>query len=106
MVRLASHNEDSAGELIVAALVLTTILALPQMLILFCISSLIGGGFSPLGLFRLIALATSGDDPPRINGSHGVPRRLFTDAISYLGQAGLFSLMARSGSSPRKLGLP
>jgi O-antigen/teichoic acid export membrane protein len=43
IVRLASHNEDSAGQLIVAALALTTLLALPQMLVLFCVSSLIGG---------------------------------------------------------------
>jgi O-antigen/teichoic acid export membrane protein len=105
MVRLASHNEDSEGELIVAALVLTTILALPQMLILFCIASLIGGGALALwACFGLLLWQLQETTRRVLMARMAFRAALFTDAISYLGQAGLFGLMAHSGRLSTQIG--
>jgi O-antigen/teichoic acid export membrane protein len=99
VVRLASQNEDRAGELIVAALVLTTVLALPQMLVLFCVSSLIGGAALALwACFGLLLWQVQETTRRVLMARMAFRAALFTDAISYLGQAGLFSLMARSGT--------
>jgi len=105
IVRLASHNEDSAGQLIVAALTLTTLLALPQMLILFCVSSLIGGAALALwACFGLLLWQLQETTRRVLMARMAFRTALFTDAISYLGQAGLFCLMARSGRLSTQIG--
>jgi len=105
VVRLASHSEDSAGELIVAALVLTTILALPQMLVLFCVSSLIGGAALALwACFGLLLWQLQETTRRVLMARMAFRAAVFTDAISYLGQAGLFSLMARGGRLSTQIG--
>ena len=84
---------------------LTTILALPQMLILFCIASLIGGGALALwACFGLLLWQLQETTRRVLMARMAFRAALFTDAISYLGQAGLFGLMAHSGRLSTQIG--
>ena len=105
MVRLASRDEGSAGQLIVAALLLTALLALPQVVILFGVSSLIGGPVLALwACFGLVLWQLQETTRRVLMARMAFRAALFTDAISYLGQAGVFWLLARSGSLSTEIG--
>ena len=97
-VRLASDDEAETGQLIFAALALTALLALPQALILFGASFMIGGPVLALWasvglLFWQLQETTRRALMARL----AFRTALFTDAISYLGQAGVLWLVAAKG---------
>jgi len=104
-VRLASRDDAEMGQLIVASLALTALLALPQALILVGASFLIGGPalalWAALGLlFWQLQETTRRALMARL----AFRTTLFTDAISYLGQAGVLWLLARNGKLSPEVG--
>ncbi len=97
-VRLASREDEEIGQLIVASLSLTAVLALPQALILFGASFLVGGPvlalWASLGLLFWQVQETT---RRALMARMAFRTALFTDGISYLGQAGLLWLLASNG---------
>jgi O-antigen/teichoic acid export membrane protein len=104
-VRLASRADTGVGHLIVAALALTALLALPQTLILFGVASMIGGlalaVWASLGLLLWQLQETT---RRALMARLAFRTALVTDAISYLGQAGLLWLLARQGRLSPEIG--
>jgi O-antigen/teichoic acid export membrane protein len=104
-VRVASLDDVEVGELIVASLGLTALLALPQALILFGASFLIGG--PALGLWAILGLVCwqlQETTRRALMARLAFQTTLFTDAISYLGQAGVLWLLARQGKLTPEVG--
>jgi O-antigen/teichoic acid export membrane protein len=104
-VRLASRDDGTEGQLILAALAMTGVLALPQTLVLFAIAAWIGGSGLALWASLGLLLWQLQETTRRILMARLAFRAaLLTDAISYLGQAGLFWLFARSGRLSPEIG--
>lgn len=104
-VRLASLDDADGGQLVVASLGLTALLALPQALVLFGASFLIGG--PALGLWAILGLLCwqLQETTRRVLMARLAFRTaLITDAISYLGQAGVLWLLARNGKLTPEIG--
>jgi len=104
-VRVASLDDGDVGQLVVASLALTSILALPQALILFGAGFLIGG--PALGLWAIVGLLCwqlQETTRRALMARLAFRTALFTDAISYLGQAGVLWLLARSGQLTPEIG--
>jgi O-antigen/teichoic acid export membrane protein len=98
-VRLASHDDSEASRLLSAGLALTALLTLPQVLILFTASFLIAN--STLALTASIALMLwQLQETMRraLMAQLAFRTAVYTDAISYLGQAALCWLLARNGN--------
>ncbi|HVQ40496.1 MAG TPA: hypothetical protein VMS31_23340, partial [Pyrinomonadaceae bacterium] len=97
-VRLASRDDVDGSQLVIASLGLTAILAVPQALILFGASFLIGGPalalWASLGLLLWQLQETT---RRALMARMAFRTTLYTDAISYLGQAGILWLLARNG---------
>jgi O-antigen/teichoic acid export membrane protein len=104
-VRLASVDDADVGKLVVASLGLTALLALPQTLILFGAAFLIG---SPaLGVWAILGLLCwqlQETTRRALMARLAFRTTLFTDAISYLGQAGVLWLLARNGRLTPEVG--
>ena len=97
-VLLASRDDADMGQLVVASLALTALLVLPQALVLIGVSYLIGG--SALALWASVALLfwqLQETTRRALMARLTFRTTLFTDAISYLGQAGVIWLLARNG---------
>jgi O-antigen/teichoic acid export membrane protein len=104
-VRLASRDDADMGQLIVASLGLTALLVLPQALILFGVSFLIGG--PALALWASVGLLfwqLQETTRRALMARLAFRTTLFTDAISYLGQAGVLWLLARNGRLSPEVG--
>jgi O-antigen/teichoic acid export membrane protein len=104
-VRLAQRDDTDVGQLVVASLGLTALLVLPQALILFSASFLIGG--PALGLWAILGmLCWQLQETTRraLMARLAFRTTLFTDAISYLGQAGVLWLVARNGKLTPEVG--
>lgn len=104
-VRAASRDDAEMGQLIVASLGLTALLALPLALILFGASFLIGG--PALGIWASLALLfwqLQETTRRALMARLAFRTALFTDAISYLGQAGVVWLLARNGKLSPEVG--
>jgi len=96
-VRLAARD-DASGQLVKAALALTAILAVPQVLLLFTVSFLVA--HSALGMCAgLCLLLWQLQEATRraLMARLAFGKTLCTDAISYLGQAALVWLFAYKG---------
>jgi len=103
-VRLASRDTEK-GQLVVASLALTTLLVLPQALILFVVVFVIAG--PTLGLCACLALLfwqLQETTRRALMARLSFRTTLFTDAISYLGQAGVLWLLARNGKLSVEVG--
>ncbi|HEX6186943.1 MAG TPA: hypothetical protein VFZ40_02590 [Pyrinomonadaceae bacterium] len=97
-VRLAARDDSSAAELVIPALALTALLALPQILVLFAASMLISS--KGLGLSTALCLLVwqlQETTRRALMARLAFSAALITDAISYLGQAALMWLLARNG---------
>ena len=97
-VRLASRDDAGGSQLIVASLALTVFLVLPLALLLSGVAFMIGG--PALGLWASLALLfwqIQETMRRALMARLAFRTALFTDAISYLGQAGVLWLLARSG---------
>jgi O-antigen/teichoic acid export membrane protein len=104
-VRLASRDESDTGQLILAALALTALLAMPQALILFGTSFLIGGPTLALwASFGLLFWQLQETTRRALMASMAFRTALFTDGISYLGQAGLLWVLAQKGKLSPEIG--
>jgi O-antigen/teichoic acid export membrane protein len=104
-VRLASLDDADVGQLVVASLGLTALLALPQALILFGASFLIGG--PALALWAMIGLLCwqlQETTRRALMARLAFRTTLLTDSISYLGQAGVLWLVARNGKLTPEIG--
>lgn len=97
-VRLAARDDERAASLLIAALVLTAILAAPQVLVLFSASVLIS--HQGLGLaagFCLLIWQLQETTRRALMARLAFRTALCTDMISYLGQAALIWLIAHYG---------
>jgi len=104
-VRLASGDDADAGRLIFAALALTTLLALPQALILSGASFLISGpGLALWACVGLLFWQLQETTRRALMARMAFRTALFTDAISYLGQAGILWLVAGNGKLTPEIG--
>ncbi|MGI9066483.1 MAG: lipopolysaccharide biosynthesis protein [Pyrinomonadaceae bacterium] len=104
-VRLASRDDPDVGQLVVSSLALTALLALPQALILFGASFLIGGPVLALwAILGLMCWQLQETTRRALMARLAFRTALFTDAISYLGQAGLLWLLARNGKLTPEVG--
>ena len=104
-VRLAARDDTGVDELIRAALALTALLALPQALILVASSSLFGS--FALGLWAGCALLLwqlQETTRRALMARLAFRTAVFTDAISYLGQASLCWVIARHGKLSVEIG--
>jgi O-antigen/teichoic acid export membrane protein len=95
-VRLASRDDADTGQLIIAALGLTAILWVPQAAILFGVCFLIGGPVLALWASIGLLLWQLQETTRRaLMARLAFRTALFTDGISYLGQAGLLWLLVQ-----------
>ena len=97
-VRFAAREDSSAGQLVFAALALTALLAVPQLLILFSASVLVA--HSGLGAWAgLCLLVWQLQETTRraLMARLAFGTAVWTDAISYLGQAAVVFMLARAG---------
>jgi O-antigen/teichoic acid export membrane protein len=93
-VRMAARD-DSSGQLVKAALGVTALLAVPQVLLLFTVSSLVAHSALGLSAGVCLLLWQLQETTRRALMARLVfGQALFTDAISYLGQAALVWLFA------------
>jgi O-antigen/teichoic acid export membrane protein len=99
-VRAAARDDNTSGELVKAALTLTTLLAVPQMLLLFTVSFLVA--HSALGMCAGVCLLLwqlQETTRRALMARLAFGRTLCTDAISYLGQAAMVWLFAHEYQS-------
>jgi O-antigen/teichoic acid export membrane protein len=100
-----AQDDDEMGELIVASLALTVLMVLPQALVLICATFLIGG--PTLALWATVGLLfwqLQETTRRALMARLAFRTALFTDAISYLGQAALFWRLARNGKLSAEVG--
>jgi O-antigen/teichoic acid export membrane protein len=104
-VRLASGEDDESGRLIMASLALTALLALPQSLILFGVAFLLGGPVLALWVsLGLLFWQLQETTRRALMARLAFRASLLTDAISYLGQAGVIWIVAGSGKLSAEFG--
>src|SRR5213075_2031677 len=95
-VRMAARD-DSGDQLVNAALTLTALLAVPQMLLLFAVSSLVAHGALGLCAGVCLVLWQLQETARRaLMARLAFGKTLCTDAISYLGQAAMVWLVAHN----------
>lgn len=104
-VRSASLDSVGMNRLIIGAFALTVFLALPQALILFGVSySIAGAGLAGWSILALLFWQLQETTRRALMARLAFRSALFTDAISYLGQAGLIWLMARNARLSPEIG--
>jgi len=99
-VRVAARDDDASGELVKAALTLTALLAVPQMLLLFTVSILVA--HRALGMCAGVCLLLwqlQETTRRALMARFAFGKTLGTDAISYLGQAAMVWLFAHEYQS-------
>jgi len=104
-VRLASQDDSEASRMLTAALALTALLALPQVLILFTAAFLIAGpGIALTASVALVLWQLQETTRRAMMARLAFRTAVYTDAISYLGQAALCLLLARNGNLSPQVG--
>jgi O-antigen/teichoic acid export membrane protein len=97
-VRLAARDEAGSGSLVKVGLALTALLAVPQILILFPASVLVAHtGLGACAAFCLLVWQLQETTRRALMARFAFGTALWTDAISYLGQAALVWLCVREG---------
>ena len=97
-LRLAASDDSGAGQILMAALTLTALLATPQILVLFFASTLIANqGLGVSAGFCLLIWQLQETTRRALMARLAFRTALGTDMISYLGQAALVWLLAHYG---------